>query len=106
MDIQRQIESLRNELRQHNHNYYVLDRPVISDYEFDMKLKELQELEEKHPEFQDANSPTRRVGGAVTKNFETVQHDYRMYSLDNSYSKEDLEELGKTHSTDFGRCRW
>ncbi len=89
------IESLRKELREHNHNYYVLDNPTISDYDFDMKLKELQKLEERYPEFQDPTSPTLRVGGMVTKNFETVEHDYRMYSLDNSYSKEDLEDWEK-----------
>lgn len=92
MDILQKITELREELQQHNHNYYVLDNPVISDLEFDMKLKELQELEDKHPEYYDANSPTQRVGGAITKNFETVQHEYRMYSLDNSYSKEELQE--------------
>jgi DNA ligase (NAD+) len=90
MDIQQQIQNLRNKLRQHNHNYYVLDNPTISDYEFDLKLKELQELEVKHPEFFDSNSPTQRVGGQITKNFETVVHEHRMYSLDNSYSKQDL----------------
>ncbi len=90
MDIQQQIISLREELNQHNHNYYVLDRPSISDFEFDIKLKQLQDLEEKYPEFQDVNSPTKRVGGAIIKNFKTVVHEHRMYSLDNSYSKEDL----------------
>ncbi|AND64839.1 DNA ligase (NAD(+)) LigA [Flavobacterium covae] len=90
MDIFLKIQALRNELNQHNYNYYVLDTPTISDYEFDIKLKELQELEEKHPEYNDLSSPTQRVGGAVTKNFQTIQHEYRMYSLDNSYSKEDL----------------
>ncbi|WP_299440500.1 NAD-dependent DNA ligase LigA [uncultured Aquimarina sp.] len=90
MNIEEQINQLRQELRQHNHNYYVLDAATISDYEFDMKLKELQVLEEKHPEFHDPNSPTLRVGGEVTKNFDTVVHEQRMYSLDNSYSKEDL----------------
>ncbi len=89
-NIEQHIANLRNELREHNYNYYVLDNPTISDYEFDIKLKELQDLEEKHPEFYDANSPTQRVGGEVTKNFETVKHEHRMYSLDNSYSKEDL----------------
>tara|TARA_R110002096_G_scaffold187405_1_gene366724 strand:+ start:17538 stop:19535 length:1998 start_codon:yes stop_codon:yes gene_type:complete len=88
--IYQEIESLREELRQHNYNYYVLDNATISDYEFDIKLKKLQELETKHPEFFDANSPTQRVGGAITKNFETIPHEHRMYSLDNSYSKEDL----------------
>jgi DNA ligase (NAD+) len=90
MDIPQTIQLLRDELNLHNHNYYVLDKPSISDYEFDIKLKELQDLENKHPEFFDANSPTQRVGGTITKNFETIPHDYRMYSLDNSYSKEDL----------------
>jgi len=90
MDIFSKIQALREELNQHNYNYYVLDNPTISDYEFDIKLKELQELEAKHPEYFDENSPTQRVGGTITKNFQTVQHEYRMYSLDNSYSKEDL----------------
>src|SRR5210317_854629 len=90
MSIQEKIEALRAELRMHNYNYYVLDNPTISDYEFDIKLKELQDLEAKHPEFYDPNSPSQRVGGQVTKNFETVVHEYRMYSLDNSYSKDDL----------------
>ncbi|GAA3625480.1 NAD-dependent DNA ligase LigA [Flavivirga jejuensis] len=86
------IEALREELREHNYNYYVLDNATISDYEFDIKLKELQGLEAKHPEFFDVNSPSQRVGGAITKNFETIQHEHRMYSLDNSYSKEDLQD--------------
>ncbi|WP_178988081.1 NAD-dependent DNA ligase LigA [Winogradskyella schleiferi] len=90
MTIEQRIEILREELRQHNYNYYILDEPTISDYDFDIKLKELQTLEEQHPEFFDANSPTQRVGGAITKNFKTTVHDFRMYSLDNSYSKEDL----------------
>ncbi|MEB3800247.1 NAD-dependent DNA ligase LigA [Flavobacterium columnare] len=90
MDVFSKIQALRNELNQHNYNYYVLDNPTISDYEFDIKLKELQELEKKHPEYDDLSSPTQRVGGFVTKNFTTIQHEYRMYSLDNSYSKEDL----------------
>jgi len=90
MTPQEKINQLREELRQHNHNYYVLDNTTISDYDFDMKLKELQDLEAKHPEFYDENSPTLRVGGAITKKFDTIKHRYRMYSLDNSYSKEDL----------------
>jgi len=90
MDIQQKIQTLRDELNQHNYNYYVLDNPTISDFDFDVKLKELQGLETLHPEFFDEHSPTQRVGGMITKNFETVVHDSRMYSLDNSYSKEDL----------------
>ncbi len=95
MNIEQQITSLRNELSEHNYNYYVLDTPTISDFEFDQKLKQLQELEKAHPEFYDANSPTLRVGGEITKNFETVAHTYRMFSLENSYSKEDLEDWEK-----------
>ncbi|MEZ4858068.1 MAG: NAD-dependent DNA ligase LigA [Flavobacteriaceae bacterium] len=92
MTIEQQITQLRDELRQHNYNYYVLDNATISDFEFDQKLKLLQKLEAENPQFHDPNSPSLRVGGAVTKNFETVPHRYRMYSLDNSYSKEDLED--------------
>ncbi len=92
MKIEEQITALRDELRQHNYNYYVLDNASISDYDFDIKLKELQALEKAHPEFYDADSPSLRVGGEVTKNFKTVPHTFRMYSLDNSYSKEDLED--------------
>lgn len=92
MNIETQIKNLREELDEHNYRYYVLDNPGISDYEFDMKLKKLEELENAHPEFFDPNSPTQRVGGQVTKEFETVVHEYRMYSLSNSYSKEELQE--------------
>lgn len=90
MNIQTKIQSLRETLNQHNYNYYVLDKPTISDFEFDQLLKELQDLENQHPEFFDENSPTQRVGGSITKNFNTVVHEHRMYSLDNSYSTEDL----------------
>lgn len=95
MDALAIIQSLRNELDQHNYNYYVLDNATISDFEFDQKLKQLQELEAKHPEFFDENSPTQRVGGSITKNFKTVVHQNRMYSLENSYSKEDLMDWEK-----------
>ena len=90
MNIQNTIQKLREELNIHNYNYYVLDKPLISDYEFDLKLKQLQELEIQNPEYFDENSPSQRVGGTITKNFRTVAHEHRMYSLDNSYSKEDL----------------
>ena len=90
--VEETIKALRAELEEHNYRYYVLDAPVISDYEFDMKMKELQQLERLHPECYDPNSPTQRVGGEVTKKFETVAHDTPMYSLDNSYSREELQE--------------
>ena len=102
-NIQQKIESLREELHQHNYNYYVLDNNTISDFEFDAKLKELQELETAHPEFFDANSPTLRVGGGITKNFPTVQHQYRMYSLDNSYDFDDLEDWEKRIEKTYGK---
>ena len=92
MNVLDNIKSLRDELNQHNYNYYVLDSPTISDFEFDQKLKQLQDLEAKNPDFFDENSPTQRVGGMITKNFETVAHEFRMYSLDNSYSLEDLQD--------------
>jgi len=89
------IIQLQNELRQHNYNYYVLDTPTISDFDFDAKLKQLQILEAQYPELQTSSSPTQRVGGEVTKNFNTIKHAQRMYSLDNSYSKEDLFDWEK-----------
>jgi len=94
-NITKKIELLRDELRMHNYNYYVLDNATISDYEFDLKLKELEKLEAEYPQYFDPNSPTQRVGGEVTKNFNTVTHKNRMYSLDNSYSKEDLLDWEK-----------
>ncbi|REE82183.1 DNA ligase (NAD+) [Lutibacter oceani] len=95
VSIEQKINELRDELRMHNYNYYVLDSPVISDYEFDLKLKELEKLEAENPQFFDPNSPTQRVGGEITKSFNTVVHKNRMYSLDNSYSKEDILEWEK-----------
>ncbi|KFE97465.1 DNA ligase [Chryseobacterium formosense] len=94
-NIQHKIEQLRKELHQHNENYYLLDEPSISDMEFDLLLKELQDLEAQYPEFHDDNSPTIRVGGGVTKIFPTIQHQFRMYSLDNSYDFDDLEDWEK-----------
>ncbi|MGA0273496.1 MAG: NAD-dependent DNA ligase LigA [Flavobacteriaceae bacterium] len=90
--IAEKIAALRKTLHGHNHRYYLLDAPVISDQEFDQLLRELQDLEEAHPEFYDPNSPTQRVGGGVTKSFETVAHRFPMYSLSNTYSKEELEQ--------------
>jgi DNA ligase (NAD+) len=89
---QQRINELRQILREANHKYYVLAQPSLSDYEFDMLLKELQSLEQQFPEFADNNSPSQRVGGTVSKDFKTVIHKYPMYSLDNSYSLEDLKD--------------
>lgn len=90
MTIEERIEQLRNQLHQYNHAYYNEDRSEVSDFEFDQLLKELQALEKAHPEYQDETSPTQRVGGSVTKNFPTLVHAERMYSLDNTYSPEEL----------------
>ena len=84
------IEELRDELHKHNYFYYIKDRPIISDYDFDIKLKELINLENQFPQYYDVNSPTQRVGGSIVKFFNSVKHQFPMYSLDNSYSKEDL----------------
>ena len=92
-NIQEKINQLRNELEEHNYKYYVLAFPEISDFDFDMKLKELEKLEQEHPEFQDPNSPTQRVGSDINQEFNQVRHRYPMLSLSNSYSKEELHEF-------------
>ncbi len=94
-EAKQKILELREELEAHNHRYYVEDNPTISDFEFDKLLRELQDLEAEFPEFDDPNSPTRRVGGEITKNFQTVPHKYPMLSLSNTYSKEELEDYLK-----------
>jgi DNA ligase (NAD+) len=91
--IKDQIESFRRELEQHNYNYYVLSAPSISDFEFDSKLKQLQELEAAHPEFFDPNSPTQRVGNDSTGGFEQVAHVYPMLSLGNTYSLGEVQDF-------------
>ncbi|WP_159517325.1 NAD-dependent DNA ligase LigA [Sunxiuqinia indica] len=91
--IKEQIEKLRKELEEHNYNYYVLSAPIISDFDFDMKLKELEKLEQEHPEFHDANSPTHRVGSDINQEFTQVKHKYPMLSLSNSYSKDELQDF-------------
>ena len=93
MNPEKEIINLRNEIHKHTHLYYVEDAPIISDYEFDILLKKLVDFENKFPNFFDPNSPTQRVGGKVSKNFQSIEHDFPMYSLDNSYSKEDLENF-------------
>ena len=90
---QKILENLRDEIHMHTHLYYVKDAPIISDYEFDLMLKKLTDLESKFPQFFDINSPSQRVGGKVSKNFNNIKHDYPMYSLDNSYSKKDLDSF-------------
>lgn len=93
MTPQERILQLRSELHEHNRRYYVLNSPTISDYEFDMLLKELQQLEEEYPDMYDATSPTLRVGSDITKEFRQVQHKYPMLSLGNTYSKEEVADF-------------
>jgi len=92
-NIQKRIAELRSALDEHNHNYYVLSQPVISDQEFDILMKELEELESENPDFFDPNSPTQRVGSDLNKEFEQVRHQYSMLSLSNSYSEEELRDF-------------
>lgn len=91
-DIDRIVE-LRELIHSYNTQYYIHSISLVSDYEFDQLLKELEELEIKYPELYDANSPTKRVGGDITKSFETVLHKYPMLSLSNSYSKDDIADF-------------
>lgn len=93
MNLKEQIENLRAELSQHNYNYYVLSQPTISDFEFDAKLKQLQELEAAHPEYFDPSSPTQRVGNDITEGFTQVAHKYPMLSLGNTYSEADITDF-------------
>lgn len=92
-DVEKKMLELSSKLHYHNHLYYVLSKPEISDYEFDHLLKELQDLEEKYPQYASLLSPTKRIGGDITKKFEVVTHKYPMLSLGNSYSKEEIIEF-------------
>lgn len=91
--VKDKIKALREALEQHNYNYYVLSAPTISDREFDEMMKELQVLEEAHPEYADPHSPTQRVGSDLSKEFEQVVHKYPMLSLGNTYSEDEVEDF-------------
>ncbi len=91
--IGQQIEVLREELNKHNYNYYVLSTPTISDFEFDVKLKELSDLETIYPQYFDANSPTQRVGSDINKSFRQVAHKYPMLSLGNTYTESEVTDF-------------
>ena len=92
-NIQQRIETLRAELHRHNHNYYVLNAPEITDFEFDRMMRELQDLEQSHPEYYDENSPTMRVGSDLSKDFQQIVHKYPMLSLGNTYSEGEVTEF-------------
>ncbi len=104
-EAQSEIKKLTEELNRHNHLYYVESNPSISDYDFDMLLKRLQDLEEQFPEFASPASPTKRVGGDITKKFESVVHRYPMLSLSNTYSQEEIQDwvtrISKSIETDI-----
>ena len=93
MVVKDKIKALREALEQHNYNYYVLSAPTISDREFDEMMKELQVLEESHPEYADPHSPTQRVGSYLSKEFEQVVHKYPMLSLGNTYSEDEVKDF-------------
>ena len=93
MDYKSRIEALRKELHEHNYNYYVLNQPTISDYEFDMMMRELQDLEAEHPEMADPNSPTQRVGSDLNQQFRQVAHKYPMLSLANTYNEDEVADF-------------
>ena len=102
------IDQLRKELHAHNHNYYILNAPTISDQEFDRLMRELQDLEAKHPEHYDENSPSVRVGSDLNKDFRQVEHKYPMLSLGNTYSEAEVtefyERVKKSLNEDFEIC--
>ena len=108
MTVKEKIDQLSAELHQHNYNYYVLNAPEISDKEFDDLMRELQDLEKEHPEYQDDNSPTMRVGSDLNKNFTQVAHKYPMLSLGNTYSENEVtdfyERVKKALNEDFEIC--
>jgi DNA ligase (NAD+) len=108
MTVKERIDWLRSELHRHNYNYYILNAPEISDKEFDVMMRELQDLEEANPEFKDDNSPTMRVGSDLNKNFKQVAHKYPMLSLGNTYSEAEVREfyerVRKSLNEDFEIC--
>ena len=108
MTVKERIDELRDDLHRHNHNYYVLNAPEISDKEFDTLLRELQDLEQQYPEYSDPNSPTMRVGSDLNKNFVQVTHKYPMLSLANTYSEEEVrdfyERVRKSLNEEFEIC--
>ncbi len=95
ISAENKIKLLSEQINQHNHNYYILDAPTISDFEFDKLLEELIALEKQFPEFLSPNSPSQKVGGAITKEFKSVKHKYPMLSLSNSYSANDLLDFDR-----------
>lgn len=108
MTVKEKIDQLRADLHRHNYNYYVLNAPEISDKEFDDRMRELQDLEKEHPEYQDDNSPTMRVGSDLNKNFTQVAHKYPMLSLGNTYSESEVtdfyDRVKKALNEDFEIC--
>ena len=94
--MKERMERLTKEIEQHSYNYYVLDNPTITDFEYDRLIHELMELEKEYPQFKANNSPTERVGGKVLEGFETVTHSVPMESLNDAFSKEEIEDFDKS----------
>ena len=94
-DVEKKIEALRNKIREHNYNYYVLTQPTVSDEQFDKLLKELEQLEKQYPELITSDSPTQRVGQDITNEFNPIQHKIPMLSLSNTYNEEELFDFDR-----------
>ena len=105
-DAEQRIEELRSQIRNHDHRYYVKNDPVVSDYEYDSLLKELESLEEQFPDLITPDSPTQRVSGEAVKEFTSVEHKAAMLSLDNTYSFEELGEFHKRVLKKIPQCKY
>ena len=106
MEVKEQIEALRRKLERYSYEYYTLDNPTVSDQEYDSVMRELMDLEEKHPEYYDPNSPSQRVGGAVLEGFEKVVHKKMMLSLGNAYNYEELQAFDKRVRDEVGEVEY
>ena len=104
--MKQKIEELRRWLNYHNRKYYIDNAPEVSDYEFDQRMHELQRLEAEHPEYDDPNSPSHRVGSDLTTEFRTVEHRYPMLSLGNTYSIEELHEFFDRVEREVGKVEY
>ncbi|WP_291490251.1 NAD-dependent DNA ligase LigA, partial [Desulfurella sp.] len=101
-DAKKRIEQLRRDINRHNYYYYVLNKPIISDSEYDLLMRELINLEKQYPQFYDENSPTQKVGSDISEKFEKVEHKYRMYSLEDAFSEEEVIEFDKRIKRNLG----
>jgi len=105
MEVKKEIEKLRDEIRRHDYSYYALSQPKVSDKEYDALMQKLKQLEERYPDFKSPDSPTVRVAGMVLEGFQTVRHRKKMLSLDNTYSFEELKDWAKRVEKGLGSVR-